>query len=414
MPPLVLPTYARSYQRLLSTFNCTLLFGLAATLLFDQNRYKALNYFIELTTLTLLISCYFDKANRAIQKQVAFGASIITLLLFNQLLSQEMAWPKSEIKDIVFMFCTVAAVALLPAPMNNKESLFCGYITLLLMLIATGTYLYYIYFMARPYGIFYNPHFLALSLIVLANFAMLFILKYTGTKRYIGAIILVASIFTLTLILSRIAWVAIGVSFLTWTSLYFQHHKATKIIALATILLGLFATTQVSYYSSDSINALSTEKCSQILKLWKDERVILWADTMTMQGDSDLKGWLVGHGLGAFESEFIHYSSYGEDGKSLAKVDFVFPHNFILEVLYNSGIIGLLALGTPLIYIVSRTFKNTRNKNFNAIFAVALLAGVFIHTFFTLPLFTRFPSTLLGLITGYCLWLNRDMEQHAK
>lgn len=401
------------YQKILTKLNFFLLLGLVATLFFDQGRYKLLNYLIEIVTLVLIVGCCFNKQNANIRKQVFAGLFVASILLLNQLLSKELQWPKGEIKDLFFMLCVAAAVAVLPNETTLDEKKYRLLAISLLIVVTCVVYLGLIYLKGYPFGPFKNPHFLSLQIVVLANTAIFFSLNFQGIRRVVGLGVLVLSIFTLTLIVSRIAWVALAVSSVIWAGLIFKDKKYVTLIILAFTIAGIYASTLVSY-ASGPVAALATADNASIVEIWDDERVILWTDTVQMQKDSDLKGWLVGHGLGNFRDAFYAYSSYGGLRKSSVDVEYVFPHNFILEVLYNSGIIGLLSLTIPLIYIVSKTLKRTGNRNYPAILALALLAGVFIHTFFTLPLLTSFPSTSLGLTLGYCLWIARSTTDEVQ
>ncbi len=409
----VLPNYSYTYQKILAKLNFYLLLGIAATLLFDKGRYKALNYLVELVTLILAIGCCVDNRNTGIRKQIFAGLTVIVMLLFNQAISGEAQWPKSEIKDLVFMFCVMAAVVLIPKPMNTGEIKYRTYAVLLLIAIASTSYITMMYFLGHRYSVFENPHFLSLHVVILVNMTIFYSLKYTGISRIAGITVLAVSIFTLTLIGKRIEWVALAASLFVWAALVFQHIKYIRKYACFVAVFGLCITALVSY-SDGPIKEVVTARNYSVLNLWQDERLILWADTIEMQKNSDLKGWLVGHGFGGFEDAFSNYSSYSGQKKASGAVEFVFPHNFILEILYNNGILGLLILSIPLGYIVFGVFQNTQGRSYHAILALALLAGVFIHTFFTLPLFTRFPSTSLGLILGYCMWINRDAAYHAR
>lgn len=401
----MLPSYA--YQKKLAQLNFYLLLALAATLLFDQGRYKLINYLLELVTLTLVVSTCLAAKNISIKKQIYSGSLIIVALLFCQLISGETEWPKREIKNFIFMLCVIAAVTLLPNFSLLKETQTKIQAILGLTAAATISYLYLILVNGNPFGTFENPHFLSLQTIILVNLSIYFCLKYTDYKRVIGGVILIASIVTMALITSRIAWVALGLSLLLWAFFLCRHVKYIKFYVLFILIAGIFSTTLVTY-TGDDVNKLATKDNAKILQVWKDERVIVWTDSLKMQKDNSAKGWLTGNGLGSFKEAFDQYSSYGEQGVRVNKVKFTFPHNFFLEILFTSGVVGLLTLLMPLAYIIIKTYKATSEKNLSAILALTLLTGVFTHTFFTLPLFSSFPSISLGLIIGYCLWVSRD------
>ena len=131
----------------------------------------------------------------------------------------------------------------------------------------------------------------------------------------------------------------------------------------------------------------------------REERITIWSDAIAMQLDSDQYQWLLGHGLGAFEQGFQSYSNYRES------VDFSTPHNFFIETLYTSGLIGslLIAIGEVLfVYTLLRLWWNTifDSQKGLVLLIIVLFITHFIHTFLTISFFTRQSVYFLSIFIG--------------
>jgi O-antigen ligase len=140
-----------------------------------------------------------------------------------------------------------------------------------------------------------------------------------------------------------------------------------------------------------------------LVNLNTEERVTIWHDTWQMQIDSTLDKWILGHGLDAFKESFKPYSHY-----HLLNIDFNSPHNFILELLYVSGISGVLLL----IFMFSLMYKNLylgikNQAQYKNIYLVlmAILTSNLILVSITLPFFTSYNLNIIAVVTGVMLYL---------
>jgi len=133
--------------------------------------------------------------------------------------------------------------------------------------------------------------------------------------------------------------------------------------------------------------------------LGSEERVAIWQDALAMQEESNWFQWLLGHGLGGFESGFKAFS-YNHGG-----VGFTTPHNFFIEILYTSGIVGVLivVIGEGFFVVaIHRLYWNTRydSQKVLAILVLVLFTMLFIHTFLTISFFSRQSTYFLAIIIG--------------
>tara|TARA_B100000941_G_scaffold286071_1_gene259060 strand:- start:726 stop:1172 length:447 start_codon:yes stop_codon:yes gene_type:complete len=131
-----------------------------------------------------------------------------------------------------------------------------------------------------------------------------------------------------------------------------------------------------------------------------DERLVLWGDSWKMQVESSLQNWIFGHGFGGFRENFSEYSSFSN------AIQFVFPHNFLLEVLYNNGLLGVLSFLAAFTGIIIKLHKNYRiSKDILNILAIMLVVSLFLFGFLTLPLLSKYNTYSLSFVIGFSLWI---------
>ena len=142
-----------------------------------------------------------------------------------------------------------------------------------------------------------------------------------------------------------------------------------------------------------------------INNITKEERVTIWSEAIAMQRDSDLFHWVFGHGLGSFVHDFQAYSSFHDPSYIGKTMDFVSPHNFIIEILYTSGITGLILvlIGEFLfIYALLRLWwiTNFDSQKIMVVLILALFVAHFIHTFLTISFFSKQSIFFLAVFIG--------------
>lgn len=259
-----------------------------------------------------------------------------------------------------------------------------------------------LWYFKQPYGTTKNPHYLAvysaLSLIV----AVFCFFKVSGILRYLiacsilclGAFLLHSS--------SRPAW--IGLIFSGFLLLMFINKRARIYSALSIIslLVGL---------TLANIGNFATRFGDLLGHLDTEERVVIWQDSWRMQLDSSPVQWLLGHGLNAFEADFKPYSSY-----HLQSIDYNSPHNFLLELLYISGAVGLVLAIWMLWLIYKHLIVLIRSQEANKsmyLLLFAVLTTNLILVSITLPFFTSYNLNIIGLVVGAMLYLKETQFKQA-
>ena len=243
-------------------------------------------------------------------------------------------------------------------------------------------------------GVARNPHllglFAAMALPLLVHLAW-------WAPRHLRVPLLVLIGIDLYLLLdsgSRSAWLAvIGATLLTAITLLRSRHRWWVVPGLA--LLGWLA-----YLSG--IGSFDQRINDLVNNFGSEERLIIWPDAWNMLRANDLAGWLFGHGIGSFRYYFGEFSRYQ------GTADWVFPHNFLLGVLFETGVTGaLLIFGTFAVYLrgLARAVGSVGNAHMRSLCAAlfAMSVAQFAHTFLTLPFYSRFTLLSLALVVGSAL-----------
>jgi len=246
----------------------------------------------------------------------------------------------------------------------------------------------------KPYGTAKNPHYLAMYSAIALIAAMYCFFKVTlKMKLLIGFSIILLSMFLLHSS-SRPAWIGLITSSLLTLMFLKRQEKLFFGLSIVVILIGLTITNAGNF--ANRFDEL-------LFNLNTEERVVIWQDTWKMQTQSSTNSWLFGHGLDAFEESFKPYSR-----NHLQKIDFNSPHNFILELLFISGVMGLL-LAVQLLWQI---YKNliigiNRQNQYQNIYLVLMLVitSNLILVSITLPFFTSYNLNIIAIVAGGILFM---------
>lgn len=261
----------------------------------------------------------------------------------------------------------------------------------------------WIYGLGQMYGTTKNPHYLAIySALFLVVATFLAVSWSRGLNRY-GLTFSAAALGCLLLnTSSRPTWIALMIA--TLIGVFCLRSRAKwYLIALVTIVFSaLFFTDAGSFKTrmDDLVTHANTE-----------ERVTIWEDTWTMQQNSTLQQWILGHGVDSFEKDFQPYSRYyTKDG-----IIYNSPHNAILELLYLFGLLGLaVLLGFVfwLYYALLSRFSRLRHQAENSakmitLMLLVILTVTMIAVSITLTFFNSININVIALVMGVIFYLDR-------
>lgn len=276
-----------------------------------------------------------------------------------------------------------------------KQNIF--WLTTFIILIYVVIQATYLWVFNKPHGTTKNPHYLALYSSVSMIVAIYCFLNASVRLKWIlGVSILLLGVFLIHTS-SRPAWLALILTgIFTAYFLKVKSRRYTVLIMVVTLLFLTFSNVgNFSERTQDLIENVNTE-----------ERVTIWQETWAMQANSSLTEWAVGHGLDAFEENFKSYSSYHLKG-----VDFNSPHNYLLEILYLSGLLGILLTFVMFWFIykelVCYILLAGENKSIYMVLMAVLTSNI-IFTSITLPFFTSYNMNIIALVVGIMIYLRRQ------
>lgn len=259
-----------------------------------------------------------------------------------------------------------------------------------------------LFILHKPYGTTKNPHYLAQYSILCIPIAIYCFIGATVRLKYLLAFcILALGGFTLSTS-SRPAWIALIVSALL--VLFFLDKEKRKLAAflIVAIPLVLFLTNIANF--RDRFTDLAEN-------ISKEERVVIWQDAWKMQKTSTDAQWLYGHGLDSFLENFKPYSRY-----HLQNIDYNAPHNYFLELLYTSGVLGVcLFIGMYYLlysYLVMSMRSSPEYKSLNSLLIVMLTMHL-LFIMITIPFFRSYNLNIVALIGGAALFA-RAMATNPK
>lgn len=236
-------------------------------------------------------------------------------------------------------------------------------------------------------GLFENIHFLGLF----CSFSLPVLLLGWVWFRSWPARVAVVFIITLDLALlfvssSRPAWLTLAV--VTILACLLLLPKKTAWLAIGAAGATVWGLVTINLFG------IGTRVTSLANNILQEERVFLWRDTITALRDSSFLELALGHGIGGYA---YHSPAFSSDER-LAQL--VFPHNFLLEWLYETGLIGGLLITLGLGYVaISNLFSHNPDNaiRHSQIILGLTLVAVLLHGFFVLPFF--YSRQILFLVT---------------
>lgn len=366
------------------------LWGLALMLMLNwPEGYRTFIYLNLVIVVVHVFSCRNDQDLRT--KVFAIAAIPLALTILHMLAAGRFEFIK-EVRHIWLAAFTVLSVFILARRDMSSIKLWLPASLIILLVVYCLAEFVALTILDNPYGTNKNPHYLALySALALALAICGFICLKNGGRYFMIPIALSLGYFVLHTS-SRPAWVALVISALF--VLFFLQGKSRLWMGffVLTIPVFLFLTNVVGF--GDRVSDLA-------VNIGSEERVILWQDAWRMQEASNFLEWFIGHGLGSYEEDFQAYSYYRE------LVNFNSPHNSFLEMLYTSGVIGLLACIWLYYWIYSRIWRLTKDIDQRKI-AVLLMSIVTINLLFimlTIPFISHYNIYTLAFVIGTIFYL---------
>jgi O-antigen ligase len=329
-------------------------------------------------------------------------------------------------------------------------SLFIYTLLLIQFPISTAAILKPIYLLGINFSgttIVSTPH---LSIYTAAAFllAIYFLVKSSWRLKVLTLPILI-SLFLFILYTSwRPVWLGIIIGLGVSILLCYKQQRKFIISGFILMQVILFAS-NVGHFRDRMFN-LVTQHASE-------ERTIIWQDAWKMQVASPAQQWLIGHGLMSFKEDFklysrfylnpelislppprdrkywvynqtvndylIHFRLYSNyvklkktDSLLNKSINFRSPHNLLLDVLYTSGLLGLIFIGGFYYFMMRYLTRLSHFSNESRLLACvtlsALLSNLIVNGL-NFPFFLHFNIMPIAFICGITLYLHESSRQSA-
>jgi len=396
------------FQQLESIINIVLfvaLFLFVLDLTISLGLYKVCIIVIKVGVVFLLLKRvyeYFTQRKQLLPSNILIAIAIPVLLILLDSLLQDGMSEKYYIKQLISAIFIILAIWMIPSEWENKAPGLIYYCLVTVLLVASVSNFVAVVVYSLPYGLTINPHYLSLQAIMVIPVSIYLFKSPNIFFRTLLIFILTMELYLLLESESRTAWLALVVAgsivlpFLGLKTRLF----AVVILIFVPFFIYYFGILGVDVRIDDLLNNLA-----------KEERVTIWSDAITMQRDSDVFQWLFGHGLGGFKHDFPAYSAFHDPSYDVhGAIDFTTPHNFIIEILYTSGITGLILVLTGVLLFVYALLRLWWNTSFDSqkkivVLILALFVAHFIHTFLTMSFFSKQSLFFLAVFIGVEFYL---------
>jgi len=241
-----------------------------------------------------------------------------------------------------------------------------------------------------PYGTFSNPHYIASFTVLTLPAIVYFSLVAKSWYRLLFIALAAMDLALIFQIGSRPA--ILGLTAGAIFVIIFLIKGRWKWIGLS-LVLAIIAVLFLSGYGG--VFAKFEEL---MVNLPQEERVQIWISSWNMLTDNTFVRWVLGNGIGSFRTVYPQYAT-----PELKR--FIFPHNYILEILYENGIIAAILVfgGFGLLFISAIKASIHAGQKHTRILLrcmMVILISWLIHTGLTFPFYSKYAQYSLAFILG--------------
>ena len=242
-------------------------------------------------------------------------------------------------------------------------------------------------------GLFSNIHYLSEYVVLTTPALVLATLKGRGLRRYLYLAALTGDLFLLLASKSRPGFLAAVASALVLIPLVAPAARFW-IMGCMGLILGTLYMGNIGHFSDRVDDFLTNFR--------RDERAEIWFQVLNMLSDNSQAQWLFGHGLGQFLMDF---HSRGVEQQFRV---FLSPHNFVFEILYSHGILGLLVISGAVLMLLGSLVRalgkcTDARLRLEGYVLVSTLTASLIHGVFTIPFFSRDFLLPFGMVISLVL-----------
>jgi len=255
-----------------------------------------------------------------------------------------------------------------------------------------------------PYGTFSNPHYIASFTVLTLPAIVYFSLVAKSWYKFLFIALAAMDLALIFQIGSRPA--ILGLTAGAIFVLIFLIKGRWKWIGLS-LVFAIFAVLFLSGYGG--VFAKFEEL---MVNLPQEERVQIWISSWNMLTDNTFVRWVLGNGIGSFRTVYPQYAT-----PELKR--FIFPHNYILEILYENGIIAAILVfgGIGLLFISAikaSIHASPKNSRILLRCMIVILISWLIHTGLTFPFYSKYAQYSLAFILGPILAMLNSQPYRRK
>jgi hypothetical protein len=352
--------------------------------------------FIEASFILLLINFVSGKyLLKTIPASYWVALAICAYLLGTSILFHPKVSHHRWMANLLRMLCVVYSIHCL-SQKNIKNWVSILFFVVLSVAVCWQTVALHIFKM--PFGTFSNPHYLSSFAVLVLPFTV-YASMVTKHKYRFGFIpIVLLNMDLIFKIESRPAFLGLIVA--TFFVIIFLNKGRKKwggLLLTISILVVLFAT---------NYGNIQTRFEELIVTLPNEERIKVWTAVWNMLKDNSFITWIFGNGIGAYRGIYPQYIAPEVSALN-------FPHLHLLELCYESGIIGMiLVFGGILSLLVSlvKVVKKTEERKTRILIKCILVAFIswMIHAGLTFPFYSKYSQYSLAFILGTLLAVLND------
>jgi hypothetical protein len=375
-------------------------YGLALSLLLSLGTYKEALYLCALGTAgCLILGVPRARLDRPVWVMLGFGA---VFLVQGWLMA---ARPIAGRFHLVLAWSMVAAmaVALLPDRIGRGLSHHTLLGGLLVAFVAVQTVAFEVVTKKYWAGLFSNIHYMAFYSVTTMPMLACLAVQAKSRFRWVFALALLGDFLLLMKTHSRPGYLALLAAALA--TVPFMAPR----IRLA-VLAGIVLVPALLYFSG--LFGFAARWDDLITHFGEEERPAIWRETWgLLQKDSGLQWWL-GHGFGQFYEDYlvIPVNHWWKDY-------YASPHNYVLELLYSHGWVGLILFVAAFVLFfralasaVSGDTDGIRRQM--GITLASIATAQFVIGFLTLPFFARHNLYPFSLVLGASLRYISIVRRH--
>lgn len=375
------------------TLLCILVLAFYSNFIFLTGNYKTFFY----NSLIVALVCFFLHYRILLsiirKKEVAcFVVLSMVPLLLGFFPSESMVSTKRYLQNISYfiVLCVTIIFCIKVLPHKWRSRVFS--VILALFFSGIAFHLYGVLEVNSRQGFYSNSHYLALF--CLMSFPVIsygLLANRSKVSTGIWAVSTCVIFFLLMNTLSRPAWIALFVGYGVGVCLFLGGwQRAGSIIFMVfTVVMGyLFLPDFVIDRVDDLAKNFLTE-----------ERFAIWQSAFQMQLSSEYLSWIFGHGPGSYKVLFEELNAYYSF--------FYFPHNFFIEILFESGIVGLAVISFLYFKVYALllfVYNHEPGKRFLFFTLFVCLTTHLLFTFFTVPFYSKYVTLTQAPIIALILY----------